>query len=104
MVNQVFLAALVAMAVSRATRLITLDAIMQPGRSWVLRKTGQGSLFNYLVNCWACVSIWMGLLAAIGLCVSGAFPWWTLPLLALAFSQFTVFTEEVMDRLSRGGP
>jgi hypothetical protein len=56
---------LVTLAVARSTLLITSDRILLALRRWVVNKTGEESLWSYLVHCSRCVSIWVALPAAV---------------------------------------
>lgn len=89
----VFIVAVLAtLATARGTRLITADVIFQPIRTWVVRGFGEESKAAYLVHCEACVSIWVGAIAATWASLF-TLPWWTWPLQAAAYSELTILTR-----------
>lgn len=91
---------LVALAVARATLLVTSDRIMLSLRRWIVNKTGDESLWTYLVHCSRCVSIWIALPAAIFWTVL-AFPmrqWWVALPAWFALSYFTVLLSRLEEK------
>jgi hypothetical protein len=56
---------LVALAVARATLLVTSDRIMLSFRRWVVNKSGDESIWSYLVHCKRCASFWLAVPGAI---------------------------------------
>lgn len=73
---------LVALAVARATLLVTSDRIMLSFRRWVVNRFGDESLWAYFVHCGRCTSIWVALPAAVfwaGLTLPLRWWWLTLP-------------------------
>lgn len=55
---------LVGLAVVRVTRLLTIDQLFEPWRSWWLDRYGAGNSFVYLLYCPWCLSVWIGAVAA----------------------------------------
>lgn len=53
-----------ALTVVRVTRLLTIDQIFEPWRSWWLDRYGPAHWFVYLIHCPWCVSVWLGVPAA----------------------------------------
>jgi hypothetical protein len=91
---------LVALAVARATLLVTSDRIMLSFRRWVVNKYGDESVWSYLVHCSRCVSIWIALPAAIFWTVL-ALPlaWWWAALPAwFALSYLTVLVSRLEEK------
>jgi len=79
-----------ALAVTRATGLVTLDEITRPARDWFLARLPANRLgvaLEYLTTCEWCASIWVGAAAAALMWRWGSQPWLLIPALALAFSQ-----------------
>lgn len=60
-----------ALAVARATVLVTEDKITEKPRFAVIRRVKEGGYLEYLVTCPWCVSIWLG--------IPAAFIWWNWP-------------------------
>lgn len=60
---------LTALALVRATRLVTEDQIFKPFRLWLVDRLGQDSQVTYLFFCRWCLSVWLGAIA-------GAVLWW----------------------------
>jgi len=56
---------LLALAASRATRLVTIDRITVGLRRWAVHRYGETSKIAYLLNCPFCVGFWFSLLATI---------------------------------------
>lgn len=83
---------LVALAVARATLLVTSDRIMLAFRRWIIRKTGDESVWTYLVHCQRCTSIWIALPAAIlwGTLTLPLHWWWLMAPAWFALSYITV--------------
>lgn len=91
---------LVALAVARATLLVTSDRIMLALRRWVVNKTGDESLWTYLVHCPRCVSIWIAFPAAIGWGVL-TLPlhlWWIIAPAWFALSYITVLLSRLEEK------
>lgn len=91
---------IVALAVSRATRLIVADRIFLFLRRWVVDKWGDESSAAYLVHCRACASIWLAFPAAIGWTLL-SLPWhsWWVALPAwLALSQLTILVSRLEEQ------
>jgi sterol desaturase/sphingolipid hydroxylase (fatty acid hydroxylase superfamily) len=83
---------IVALAVSRATTMLTTDRIFLSFRRWVVNKYGDESMMSYWVHCRYCVSIWMALPAA-PLWTALNLPlnkWWIAPFAWFALSYITV--------------
>ena len=86
-----------AMAVVRATRVITTDAVALPLRRWVQQRSGDTGWFTFLIHCKYCTSVWIAAAAA---------PlWWffhndagfLIPVIAGAFAQFLVYLAKPDD-------
>lgn len=56
-------AVLAALVVVRVTRLLTIDQLFAPWRSWWLDRYGVNG-FVYLLHCPWCLSVWLGVAAA----------------------------------------
>lgn len=91
---------LVALAVARATLLVTSDRIMLGLRRWVVNKTGEESLWSYLLHCSRCVSIWLALPAAIlwGTLTLPLYRWWLILPAWFALSYITVLLSRLEDK------
>lgn len=85
------------LACARGTRLIVEDVITEPIRRFFVNRLGADHKLTYLVHCVFCVSIWVGLLAAVFACLVLGISWWWLVPLALALSQAAVFAHLVVD-------
>lgn len=55
---------LVALATYRVARVLTQEELFRPWRERVARRFGPESKLTYLVECPACVSIWVGAILA----------------------------------------
>lgn len=90
---------LVALAVARATLLVTSDRIMLAFRRWVVNKTGDESLWSYLVHCSRCVSLWIAAPgAAFWAVLTLPLRWWWLALPAwFALSYITVLISRLEE-------
>ncbi len=91
---------LVALAVARATLLVTSDRIMLSLRRWVVNKTGDESLWTYLVHCSRCSSIWIALPAAV-LWTVLTHPlhwWWVMAPAWFALSYITVLVSRLEEK------
>ena len=91
---------LVALAVARATLLVTSDRIMLSFRRWVINRTGDESLWTYLVHCKACTSIWIALPGA-AFWAGFTLPWksWWLTLPAwFAMSYLTILVSRLEEK------
>lgn len=92
--------ALVALAVARATLLVTSDRIMLSFRRWVVNKAGDESLWAYFVHCSRCTSIWIALPAAIFWTVLAlpASQWWVALPAWFALSYLTVLLSRLEEK------
>jgi hypothetical protein len=90
---------LVALAVARATLLVTSDRIMLSFRRWTVNKYGDESLWAYLVHCERCVSIWIALPAAIfwGTLSLPWHLWWVIAPAWFALSYLTVLLSRLEE-------
>jgi len=91
---------IVALAVTRATRLIVADRIFLFLRRWVINKWGEDSSQAYLVHCRACASIWIALPAAIGWTLL-SLPWqhwWVVAPAWFALSQLTILLSRLEEQ------
>jgi len=91
---------IVALAVTRVTRLIVADRIMLFLRRWVINTWGEDSSAAYLVHCRACASIWVAVPAAIGwtfLSLPMQYWWVALPAW-LALSQLTILLSRLEEQ------
>lgn len=91
---------LVALAVARLTLLVTSDRIMLAFRRWVVNKTGDESLWSYLVHCSRCVSLWI---AGGGAIFWGALTlpirhWWLMLPAWFALSYITVLLSRLEEK------
>lgn len=82
-------AVIVALAVARVTRLITLDYLTAGPRQWAVNKLGLDSKWAYLLSCPWCASVWVAAAAAPTTWWWHHSPWFLVPAYALAFSQVT---------------
>lgn len=78
-----------ALAVARATRLVTSDKITERPRNAILRRLPDDSLWAYLLLCSWCVSVYLAPVAAILAWLWGDRPWVWVPAAALAMSYVT---------------
>lgn len=100
-----------AYGVCRATQIALHDRILQAPRAKLLRRANPRGLppghpelgyLGYLLQCPWCLSIWLGLAAAVGL--SWNLPWLSVPwltarvLLALAWSLLAVVIDRLIDK------
>lgn len=92
--------ALVALAVARATLLVTSDRIMLAFRRWVVNKFGDESIWAYLVHCSRCVSIWIAFPAAIiwGILTLPLHNWWLIAPAWFALSYLTVLLSRLEEK------
>lgn len=105
----VFLFILLALGVARVTWFITEDhlPLIEKPRDWVVARNPHGSL-AYLVNCWWCVSIYVGAgAAAFGTWILDepviTTHWQSFLVLWPAFSMAAVFIMSVVDTLQAHG-
>ena len=92
--------ALVALAVARATLLVTSDRIMLSLRRWVVNKAGEESLWTYLVHCSRCASVWIALPGAV-LWTTLTLPlrwWWVMAPAWFALSYLTVLLSRLEEK------
>lgn len=88
--------ALYFVAVARVTRLLVVDKITEPVRSWLIDRyspNGEESMRVYMAHCQACVSIWIGFVSAPAVIGLAGLSWWWLPLVALVGSQVTIWVS-----------
>lgn len=76
------------LAVARVTRLITTDTILDPPRSWLLRRL-QSERLKYLIVCDWCMSIWVAAAITPIAWHHSHTPWYLIPATALAASHMT---------------
>lgn len=91
---------LAALAVARATLLVTSDRIMLSFRRWVVNKYGDESLWTYLVHCSRCVSLWIALPAAVLWTVlTLPLHWWWIAVPAwFALSYLTILMSRLEEK------
>jgi sterol desaturase/sphingolipid hydroxylase (fatty acid hydroxylase superfamily) len=91
---------LVALAVARATLLVTSDRIMLAFRRWVVNKTGEESLATYLVHCSRCTSIWIALPASIlwGTLSLPLHQWWLMAPAWFALSYVAILLSRLEEK------
>ncbi len=91
---------LVALAVARATLLVTSDRIMLAARRWVVNKAGEESLWSYLVHCSRCVSLWIALFGAIlwGVLTLPLAWWWLMAPAWFALSYITILLSRLEEK------
>ena len=91
---------LVTLAVARSTLLITSDRILLALRRWVVNKTGEESLWSYLVHCPRCVSIWVALPAAVlwGTLTLPLRWWWLIAPAWFAMSYLTILLSRLEEK------
>ncbi len=90
---------LVALAVARATRLVTVDQITVSFRRWVVNKFGEESGVAYLVHCRACSSLWISAPAS-AMWTMLTLPlhlWWVGLAAWFAFSQLTILLARLEE-------
>lgn len=98
MATILLLLALYFVAVARVTRLLVVDKITEPFRSWLIDRyspNGEESMRVYMAHCTACTSVWIAFAlapAAIGLT---GLSWWLVPFIALSASQATIFLSRI---------
>lgn len=63
MATTVFLLLLTTVAVARATRLVVVDKIFEPFRTWLVSKAGAEAWVTYLLHCPYCLSMWVAAVA-----------------------------------------
>lgn len=90
---------LVVLALSRLTRILTIDKISEPARLWVAARRPEGSQLTYLLFCPWCMSVWLAAATWTLLYTATPFgdvlaatelPWWvTIPTLTLLSSYAT---------------
>lgn len=90
---------LVTLALSRLTRILTIDKISEPFRLWIAERRPEGSQLTYLLFCPWCLSVWLAAPAWTALYLATPFgdataatglPWWvTIPTLTLLTSYIT---------------
>jgi hypothetical protein len=83
-----------ALAVMRVTRLIVLDQITMPIRSWVVTRNGDTGWWTFLLHCPLCASVWIAAAVAPLYWFVGRSPGFLIPVLALAFAQLVVFVNK----------
>ena len=78
------------LAAARATRVIVIDEIAAPVRTWILRTWPPPSKPAKIVTCYWCAGFWVSLFASLythtAICFAGWLPWQT-----LAFAPLTTF-------------
>lgn len=92
--------ALVALAVARATLLVTSDRIMLAFRRWIVNKAGEESLWSYWVHCTRCTSVAVALPAAIiwGTLTLPLRWWWVIAPAWFALSYITVLLSRLEEK------
>ena len=91
---------LVALAVARATLLVTSDRIMLAFRRWIVNKTGEESLWSYWVHCTRCSSVALALPAAV-LWATLTLPvqrWWLIAPAWFALSYITILLSRLEEK------
>lgn len=91
---------LVALAVARATLLVTSDRIMLAFRRWVVNKAGDESLWTYWVHCSRCTSVAIALPGAAFWATLTLPPhqWWLIAPAWFALSYITVLLSRLEEK------
>jgi hypothetical protein len=91
---------LVALAVARATLLVTSDRIMLSFRRWVVNKTGEESWWSFLVHCSRCSSVWLALPAAVGwgMLTLPLHQWWVIAPAWFALSYIAILLSRLEEK------
>lgn len=95
------------LAAARATRVIVIDEIALPLRTWILRKYPPPSKPGKLVTCYWCAGFWMsGLWVASSYVITaawGVLPWssWpAIPVLTFAVSYLAALTLDIEEKVN----
>jgi hypothetical protein len=91
---------LVALAVARITLFIVSDRLALGLRRFIVNRTGDESLWSYLVHCVRCTSFWVALPAAIfwGMLTLPISHWWLMLPAWPALSYLTVLLSRLEDK------
>lgn len=90
-------------ATARLTRLVTDDYITRHLRVWVIRRTGAGSDWSWLMTCAWCLSMWVSGAVFTLAYFYGAQPWFVWPAAALSASWLYGLTATHLDGVDDGG-
>jgi len=90
-----------ALAVTRATRVVTTDKVGLPLRRWILVRNGDEGWFTFLIHCKYCTSVWISFMAsplwwwASGYSFTHVRSYFFIFAIALALAQFVVVTAKL---------
>lgn len=81
------------LAVARLTRLITTDTILDPPRTWLVRRLTSDRL-KYLMLCDWCMSVWVAAVTAPAAWYWWHEPWFLIPAIGLAATYVAGFLAQ----------
>jgi hypothetical protein len=85
------------LATARVTQFIVDDEISSPLRLWIMNKLGEDYWITYLIHCYICASVWVGIGAAIYTWLGWDISGWFVGPLALAYSYGALLLNKLME-------
>lgn len=90
------------LAAARTTRVLVIDEIAAPLRTWILTRYGAASKPGKLVRCYWCSGFWVSLILTVYtqcvFCFAGWLPWQTVALLPIVTFAVAYASSWVLDK------